>query len=155
MKTISLTDATYRRLLQRAESFEDTAEDVILRLLEHEHEASSNSTTRRPLRGRATPGTILPQREYWPVILDILIKAGGKAPANDVIDAVGERMRASFLPADLDELDLGEVRWRNRVRFARLRLKEGGLLRSDSPRGVWEITDRGREFAATTPARAA
>ena len=38
--------------------------------------------------------------------------------------------------------------WRNRVGWARYRLVEDGLLRSDSPRGVWELTEEGAKAAA-------
>jgi hypothetical protein len=33
------------------------------------------------------------------------------------------------------------------VQFTRLTLKDRGLISSDSPRGVWEITDEGRKVA--------
>src|SRR4051812_41831521 len=42
----------------------------------------------------------------------------------------------------------GEVRWRNRTRFARLRMKERGLLSDMSPRGIWEMTDAGRGYTS-------
>lgn len=41
-----------------------------------------------------------------------------------------------------------EVRWEMRVHFARLRMKERGLIADDSPRGTWEISDAGREYLA-------
>jgi len=36
------------------------------------------------------------------------------------------------------------IRWRNTARWARQWLVREGLLTSDSPRGVWEITEAGR-----------
>lgn len=38
--------------------------------------------------------------------------------------------------------------WRNRARFARLRMKERDPLSDASHRGVWEITPLGREYLA-------
>jgi hypothetical protein len=147
MRTIHLSEALYSRLLRQAQSFEDTPEDVIARLLDAVDDVpSSISRDRVGSRGRAVPGTILPERDYWPTILDVIASQGGRAAATDVIEEVGRRMEGRLLPADFDNLEIGEARWRNRVRFARLRLKENGLLRGDSPRGVWEITDRGREY---------
>lgn len=67
-------------------------------------------------------------------------------PANDAIEAMGVRMQSTLTPRDYERLDQGEERWRNRVRFARLRMKERGLISSTSRRGVWEITDDGRKF---------
>jgi restriction endonuclease Mrr len=55
-------------------------------------------------------------------------------------------MHEQFTDRDLEGLEQGEVRWRNRVRFARLRMKERGLLNPASRRGVWEISDAGRRY---------
>ncbi|HEY6551643.1 MAG TPA: winged helix-turn-helix domain-containing protein [Solirubrobacterales bacterium] len=150
MHTIELSDATYRRLLRRSTAFGDTPEDVILRLLE---EAGDGDPLRREeikeagrKAPRATPGSILPEREYWRPILSVLVERGGSAPASDVIEAVGERLKGSFTPLDLEQLDTGAVRWRNRTRFARLRMTQQGLLERTSHRGIWEITDDGRTY---------
>jgi hypothetical protein len=55
------------------------------------------------------------------------------------------------MPRDYEVLDMGEVRWQNRARFARLRMKEQGLISSDSPRGIWEITAEGRRHLDQRP----
>ena len=78
-------------------------------------------------------------------ILEILREAGGAAPASDVIDALGDRMRTILTQRDYESLSMGEVRWRNRARFARLRMTEQGLLSAASSRGIWELTDIGRK----------
>jgi hypothetical protein len=63
----------------------------------------------------------------------------------DVIDALGDRMRSMLTQRDYETLSMGEVRWRNRARFARLRMTERGFLSATSPRGIWELADPGRE----------
>lgn len=147
---IELSDPVYRRLLRRSTSFADTAEDVIQRLLDlAEHSKDAEPHDQQPDQqrtSRATPGSILPEREYWRPILSIIAEAGGSAAANDVIEALGKRMKDVFKPRDLDALKMGEVRWRNRARFARLRMREQGLLSHTSHRGLWEITDAGRRY---------
>src|SRR4051812_29543010 len=97
MHAIKLSDAAYRRLLRRARTFDETAEDVIERLLDQAENTNGVSPDtpaddRQP-SSRATPGSILPEREYWSPILQIITEAGGSASANDVIDLVGERMK--------------------------------------------------------------
>ena len=148
MATIEISDQLYRGLLERATSFNDTPEDVIQRLLE---EAIQEPPPPKTLR--ATPGSILPEREYWQPILSILVEAGGSGAANDVINALWERMKGAFKPLDLERLDMGEVRWRNRARFARLRMTQLGLLDASSPRGIWEITEEGRAYLAAAEGR--
>jgi hypothetical protein len=76
-------------------------------------------------------------------MLEIIAESGGSAPANQVMEEVGERLHDRLTPGDREPLKMGEVRWRNRVRFARLRMREQGLLYADSPRGIWEITEAG------------
>jgi len=128
-------------------SFEDTPESVIERLLDHaeggggeKHQLKSTSTILKD------EGALLPESEYWIPILRILDEAGGGARSRDVIVALGERLDSKFTPRDWDILEMGEVRWQNRARFARLRMKEQGLVKKNSPRGIWEITDEGRRF---------
>lgn len=60
---------------------------------------------------------------------------------------MGERLVDRLTAKDREKLDSGDLRWRNRVQFTRLTPKERGLLKSDSPRGVWELTDEGRKVA--------
>jgi hypothetical protein len=155
VRSIDVTDETYDRLLGRSESFSDTPDGVIVRLLDATapergdsvhglHRRSIRNNVRQPTP-RAIPGSILPEREYWVPILEILKEAGGAAPASDVIDALGGRMSDLLTQRDYETLSMGEVRWRNRARFARLRMTEQGLLDATSPRGIWELTDRGRE----------
>jgi hypothetical protein len=158
MPYIKITDETYGRLLQRSESFADTADNVIVRLLDAtapNPEDSVHSVQRRSVRNearqptsRAIPGSILPEREYWVPILEILTEAGGAAPASDVIDALGDRMRGMLTQRDYESLSMGDIRWRNRARFARLRMTEQGLLSADSPRGIWELTEQGCKHLA-------
>jgi hypothetical protein len=151
---VEISEATYNRLLRRAVSFGDSPEDVIVRLLDAAgtFEGSSVQNVQQdigghhPTRPRAVPGSILPEREYWRPILEILDERGGAAPASEVMERLGERMNGVLTPRDYEDLSMGEVRWRNRARFARLRMTEQGLLSRASHRGIWELTDAGREY---------
>ncbi|HEV2856777.1 MAG TPA: winged helix-turn-helix domain-containing protein [Solirubrobacterales bacterium] len=149
---IELSGRTYKRLLRQAESFEDTPETVLERLLNQvergegpeEHLESSSGLLNEE-------GGLLPESEYWLPILQILVEAEGAARSRDVISILGDRLRSQLMPRDYDVLEMGEVRWQNRARFARLRMKERGLISSDSPRGIWEITEEGRRYFDERP----
>jgi hypothetical protein len=151
MPDISLTPPTYKRLLQRVTSFDDQPEDVIVRLLD---EAEGGGAPADPVPdslkapSRAAPGSVLPIRAYWVPILQVLVEKEGAAHSNDVIDALETRMAEMFTERDRQPLQSGAIRWRSRARFARLRMKEAGLLSDSSHRGVWEITPQGRAFLA-------
>lgn len=148
MPSIELSDDTYQRLLRLTTSFEDRPEDVIRRLLA---EGADDRGAALPPSGevepsRAAPGSVLPVEDYWLPILEVLAEMGGSAPSNDVVDALAERMKDQLTPGDYLPLKSGEIRWRNRARFARLRMKERGLLSDSSHRGVWEMTSLGYEY---------
>ncbi len=38
------------------------------------------------------------------------------------------------------------IRWRNTAQWARNTLREEGLIRDDTPRGIWAISDAGRKW---------
>lgn len=132
-------------------SFEDSPEDVVVRLLEQasDHPVADEELSHAPQPSRASPGSVLPVHGYWVPILRSLKEAGGSAPSTEVIEGLESRMQDLLTPLDFEHLKSGEIRWRNRARFARLRMKERGLLSDTSHRGVWEITDLGREYLAS------
>jgi Mrr N-terminal domain len=100
---------------------------------------------RRPAAKRAQPGTILADEEYEIPLLATLDAHGGRAPTSEVLDELGRRLADRLMPADLEPLASGDIRWRNRAQFVRLRLIERGDMASGSPRGIWEISDQGRD----------
>jgi Mrr N-terminal domain len=149
MPRIDVSDRTYQRLLQRADSFEDSPDSVIERALDEIEALTLRTDSQRPRSPRRPEGDLLPETEYWHPILQLLDEAGGRARGSEIIDALEPLVRDRLTAADKDTLSIGEVRWRNRARFARLRMKELGFISDQSPRGIWEITDTGRDYLAS------
>lgn len=98
-------------------------------------------------RSRAPHGVLLPEAKYEQPLLQTLVEAGGKAPTSEIIERVGHRLHDQLSEHDLNTLQSGTPRWKNRVQFARLSLIKQGYLRDDSARGTWEITEAGRQHA--------
>jgi len=69
---------------------------------------------------------------------------GPASITSEVIVEVGKLVGDQLTALDRERLETGDIRWHKRVQFTRLRLVERGLVKKDSPRGVWEITDDGR-----------
>jgi restriction endonuclease Mrr len=88
-------------------------------------------------------GSLLPESAYEQPILRALAERGGSAPARDVVHAVGELVADQLTELDREKLPNGGERWQSRVQFSRLRMKEKGLIKSGSPRGLWELADVG------------
>jgi restriction system protein len=102
--------------------------------------------SRRDL-GRLPKGMRTPNREFELPILKALAKLGGKARMAEVLDTVGELMKEKLGEADYQPLpsDPDAVRWRNTAQWTRFTLVKQGDMSPDSPRGVWEITEQGRQ----------
>ena len=62
-----------------------------------------------------------------------------------VLEGVEERMGHLFGPVDYEPLRSGrDIRWRNTAQWARNTLvHKRGLLKGDSPHGIWELTPAG------------
>jgi restriction endonuclease Mrr len=71
---------------------------------------------------------------------------GGRGQTSKVVERVGEMMDSQLNKWDRQMLASGEdIRWRNRAQWARNAMVKDGLLASDSPRGIWEITEKGHQ----------
>lgn len=145
METIEIDDEVFDRIKAEAEPFVDTPNSALRRLIGLD--AGAKPTADEPKADRAPLGSLLPESEYEDPILKVLAERGGSAHAKEVTDAVGELLGDRLTETDREPLKSGDIRWRNRTAFVRLTLKDKGLLKADSPRGVWELTDRGREAA--------
>jgi len=108
------------------------------------HQKRTVARTRLP-RGERTP-----DKAYRLPILQALIALGGEAKMSQVLDRVYAEMKPHLKPADLEPLpsDAHTPRWQNAAQWARQAMVDEGLLRKDSPRGVWAITEVGRKFLA-------
>lgn len=138
MPTIRIDNEIWNHLKSRAEPFEDTPNTVLRRLLRLE---------KKPHRGRKMPaGSRTPQAAYRMPILAGLAELGGRATTAEVLDCVEKRLRSVLRPIDLEKISTGMVRWRNAAMWERKSMVDEGLLASGSPRGLWELTAKGREF---------
>jgi hypothetical protein len=98
---------------------------------------------------KARKGTITTDKEMEIPLLRALVILGGRVKTKDAVDQVGKLMEGKLKPKDFELLKSGTdtVRWRNKVMWARNNLvNESGLMKCDSPFGIWEISDKGREL---------
>jgi hypothetical protein len=100
--------------------------------------------------GRVEHGTATPQAAYREPLLRALVEMGGRGRTADVIKYVYKLVKDQLVDADHDPVSSRdrEPRWSNYVSWERNKLKEEGLLKSTSPRGIWEISEEGRRWLA-------
>jgi hypothetical protein len=95
---------------------------------------------------RLKKGERTPNSNYYLPLLRVLVHLGGASMTDMVLDRVGLEMKSKLKLVDYEYLDSGEIRWRNAVCWCRNDLVKKGLMKSDSPHGIWEIDEKGREL---------
>lgn len=106
-----------------------------------------NQSERQNL-GRLRRGLRTREDAYYQPILEALEKLGGSAPMSDVLDLVFRNMKDVLRDVDCEPLasDPGMPRWRSTAQWARNSMVKEGILLSDSPRGVWELSESGKKL---------
>ncbi|MDE2734675.1 MAG: hypothetical protein OXI72_09815 [Gemmatimonadota bacterium] len=123
-----------KQLMGKSERLESLKKQV--GALRRSHAKVGQTKKRRRQRMGGTP-----QEAFREPILRVLRRMGGKGRAREVVGKVGEMM-GSRLENEIDQEPLsdGSPRWMNRCWWARNDLREEGKIRSDSPRGTWELS---------------
>ena len=93
--------------------------------------------TDKPSRTSGALSGRTPQVEFRQLIVDVLEELGGSGRAKEVTARVGQRAR--LRTGDLERYESGQVVWENSVAWARQKMKDEGILKSDSPRGFWQL----------------
>ncbi|MGB9689903.1 winged helix-turn-helix domain-containing protein [Thermogutta sp.] len=108
-------------------------------------EQPRRETERRQSR-RLPKGLRTPEDAFRRPILEALVELKGRAPMQDVLQRVEEELKHKLNPYDYEPLpsDPNSVRWRKTAQWCRKTLVTEGLMRADSARGIWEISDKGR-----------
>jgi restriction system protein len=90
-----------------------------------------------------------PTESYWIPILEAIVERGGREYSDAILSLVEKKMAKILTAADYEILPSGGAqRWRNRAQWQRQNMVQQGILRKDSPRGIWEITPEGRKWLA-------
>ena len=80
-----------------------------------------------------------------PIFRDCIIKAlrklGGSAHVKDVLTVVADMLAGKFYPRDLEQRESTKaIVWQNNAQWERLRMVQDGILKANSPKGVWELS---------------
>jgi len=106
--------------------------------------------TRRQNLGRLQRGVRTREEAYNEPILQVLTAMDGSGKVADVLDRVGKLMKPVLKDVDYEPLasDPNIPRWRNAAQWARNSMVKEGLLKNNSPRGIWEISEQGKDWLA-------
>lgn len=110
-------------------------------------EGGANIHNKTGIRHRINYGQRTQQVKYRTPILQALEDLGGSGYVNEVLDFVYKKMKNFLVPVDLEEIpSVRQKRWRNTAMWERSHMVKDGLLKSDSPRGIWEISEKGKKY---------
>ena len=111
-----------------------------------ERDEDEQTRAERRNLGKLRKGVRTPESAYYVPILKVLDQMGGGGKVAEVLERVGRLMKPILKDVDYQPLASGpdNPRWRNAAQWARNSMVNEGLLKGDSPRGVWEITDAGQ-----------
>lgn len=128
---------------QFADDLDELLLDLRTRLGQEEKEQASTpgKPTKRVTKSRQrqprTGDQVL--REY---IIAALRSLGGRGKIVDIMERMATQLNGKLLPGDLAWREsTAEYAWQNNAKWERYRMIQDGLLRSDSPRGVWELSE--------------
>jgi len=158
MPTVRLDNEVFECLKRLAEPFVDSPNTVIRHLLVEKGllqarpaKRQSAAPTPQAASGRRAALGLTPQQTYEQFLLATLERDfAGQGDKRGVTKAVLQRLVAQghLSPADLELVATGETRAENTITWARNALKNRGLIKRGSRRGLWELTDEGREAAS-------
>ena len=123
----------------------------VLDAADHESAPAVNTGAPAPERLATLPdrGDRLTLAELRQPLMETIYEMGGSVRAGALQPVLKERLSGRLSAADLELLSSGEERWWNATRWERHQLVEQGLLRSDSERGTWELSETGMSLAET------
>ena len=101
-------------------------------------------TASRSYTTKLTRGLRTPEDSFRKPILETLVELGGSAPVSTVLDALENKMSGVLNDCDKQPLKSypHSIRWRNSAQWCQILVQEG-FLKEDSPRGVWEVSEKG------------
>jgi hypothetical protein len=149
-------------LVKRAETITDFREEVLqlqkkweALFPDEEIENDANEeppinidTSERRSLGRLQRGMRTREPEFRRPLLKVLVDKGGSASMKDVLAELEKIMKGKLKDVDYDPLpsDPDTIRWRNTAQWSRQAMVNDGLLKNNSPRGIWEISEAGRKY---------
>jgi len=101
---------------------------------------SSSTTRRRRQKRSGLPKT--DKETLRNLILTTLKKHGGRSVAIELVKDIEEQLEGKFLPGDLEmRMDGSTIAWKNNLNWQRFFMVKEGILKSNSPRGIWELKE--------------
>jgi len=139
-----------KKIIENAHDLSDFKREIELLQYEWKNQVLGKKKKRRKSKRKIkkiSKGLKTPLAEFRLPILEVIIEMGGHDHADAIIKKVGQKMKGVLNKYDYERLESDNVyRWVKSVQWCRYKLTKEGLLKNNSPRGIWEITKMGEEY---------
>jgi len=75
------------------------------------------------------------------LIIEAIKKSGGSRRCRDVLSYIGQKLDGQFTKRDWELRTDGTVIWKNNAQWERQRMVNEGVLKNNSPNGIWELSE--------------
>ena len=111
-----------------------------VRRLENMQRSAQTASMRSVRAGtRTNKGSYVSQDTLRRTLIESLKTLGGSARKREVEDEMERRLRSVLTNADYEPVGEGIPRWRKSAEWMRYRLVQEGIMKANSPRGIWEL----------------
>ena len=147
-RQIEIDEEIWYLLENNVKTFNETPNSVLRRLLGLDSTVQDQSNVQRSLRLRKSTKRgygKLSNKYYRQPILEALRELGGKGTVDDVLSRVLIKVRPRLSQIDFEKTTANLVRWKNTAQWERYKMVLDGILKSNSPRGIWELEEEYKE----------
>lgn len=101
---------------------------------------NNNQATEKKPRSKRSKMPKTDKSTLRQLIIEALESFGGSAHKNDVLHYMEQKLQSKLLPGDLERREsTKDLVWQNNACWERFRMVEDGILKTNSPRGIWEL----------------
>ena len=143
MKVIRIDDDVWKLLKKQAIPLEDNPNTVLRRLLGIDQKQKRVTLKKGKRLSRGSGRT--DQKDFLQPILEVLGELSGRGEIKEIFRRLELKMKHHLRPVDYGMLKSGQIRWKNTAQWARNELTAEGLMERNSTRGVWQLSQKGRE----------
>lgn len=141
---LAVSLGTETKKLQVLNLLVDEFEDLAKGLKEQNCRENNPRGTTKP-RGKRSRSPRTDKKILRENIIKALRTLGNRARVSDIFDEMERQLAGKLLPGDLAVRQDGKtIVWRNNAQWERLRMTRDGTLCSDSPNGIWELSEKYR-----------
>jgi gamma-glutamylcysteine synthetase len=119
----------------------DELEELLKGLKARLGRTSEGDTTKKP-RAKRSRSPKTPNATLRELIVEALRHHGGSCHKNDVLQYMEEKLQGKLLPGDMEWRETTrDHAWQNNACWERYQMTKDGVLKTGSPRGIWELSE--------------